>query len=165
MSPRARQGTGSRAVLVLLLILVVQACSGDAPPPGPPYQTATPAEFQAVMDAQDGAVAVAVMSASCSPCLKELPMIEALRKELGPQGLTVLGLSLDYDQTGLEFLLDTTGISFPVYWTGERAIEALDIGYLPLVILLRDGREVKRLEGLHDEDELRAEFTALLRGS
>ena len=151
---------------LLLAAVVFTACSAEEPPPPqPPYRAATVEEFQALVADHPGVLAVAVMTAGCSPCVKELPLVNALHKELRGQGFEVVGLSLDYDRDGLEYMLEKTGIEFPVYWTGEAAIEALGIEYLPLIILVRDGQEVERIEGLHDEAELRAEFAALLDGS
>ncbi len=161
--------TGRLKLLALsaLLCLACLSCSDQDTasklPPREPFQTMTTAQFQGMLASSQGPVAVAVMSASCAPCRKELPVVERLAQELHSKGLTVLGLSLDFDQPSLKRLLEDTGIQFPVYWTGEEAIGPLSIRYLPLIILVRDGQEVGRLEGLHSEEELRARFLELLQ--
>lgn len=150
--------------LLLCLGMLLAACGQDGPPaqPEPAYKAMTVEEFQAEVAGHQGPLVVAVMSASCGPCLQELPMVDALRREL--PGLAVIGLSLDYSEENLRFLLDRTGIRFPVRWTGEAAIEPLSIRYLPLLILTRDGKEIGRVEGLSTEEELRAIFLELLHG-
>lgn len=153
------------ACLSPLLVATLLTAACGSPPPAeqePPYRSATVEEFQSVLSQNQGPLVVAVMTASCAPCLTELPLVEALRLEL--PGLKVLGLSLDYSEDNLRHILERTGIGFPVYWTGEAALDPMGIRYLPLLLLYRDGGEVKRLEGLREEDELRAEFSALLGG-
>lgn len=152
--------------LLLCLGMLLAACGQDGPPaqPEPAYKAMTVEEFQAEVAGHQGPLVVAVMSASCSPCIQELPVVDALHRELGGQGLEVVGLSLDYSEDNLRHILERTGIGFPVYWTGEAALDPMGIRYLPLLLLYRDGGEVKRLEGLREEDELRAEFSALLGG-
>ena len=148
--------------LGLLLSLALVACGSEPPArPQPPYQAMKTEAFQALVAESQGPLVVAVMSASCSPCIQELPVLDALHRELRGQGLEVIGLSLDYSEDNLRHLLEKTGIKFPVYWTGEEAIDPMGIQYLPLLILYKDGRETGRLEGLLSEAQLREAFAAL----
>ena len=160
------------AVLAPLLALALLAAACGSTPsesespaesgpvePEPAYRSSSVADFQAMLAESRGPLVVALMSASCSPCIIELPIVDALSRELG---LKVVGLSLDYSEDNLRYVLDKTGIGFPVYWTGEAALGPMGIKYLPLLILYKDGAEVERLEGLSDEARLREAFTALL---
>ena len=102
----------------------------------------------------------------CPPCVKEMPMLDALQAELGGEDFHVVALSIDragpdavrefYDRTGVENL--------PLYIDeSSRASAALGAFGLPATLLLDpQGREIGRLIGPAEWDA--PEMVAFLRG-
>jgi peroxiredoxin len=50
----------------------------------------------------------------CPPCVAEMPALERLHKTLAPEGLVVLGVSVDEDEKALESFLAKSQVSFPI---------------------------------------------------
>lgn len=51
----------------------------------------------------------------CGPCVQEIPSLISLQKEFGPQGLAVIGVSMDQGGVGpVQKIIDKTGINYPV---------------------------------------------------
>lgn len=112
---------------------------------------------------QPGHCIVAVMAAWCHPCIEELPALNALAQGYKDKGLRVVGLSLDYaGPDAMQPIIERLKIKFPIYWAGEDAIEHYNIIKIPLLIMFRDGRHVKRLEGGRHRAALEREFAAFL---
>jgi thiol-disulfide isomerase/thioredoxin len=112
---------------------------------------------------QPGHCLVAVMAAWCHPCIAELPVLDALAQKYGVRGLRVVGLSLDYaGPDAMRPIIERLKIRFPIYWAGEAAIEHYEITKIPLLIMLRDGHRVKRLEGGRNRATLEAEIVTFL---
>ena len=59
----------------------------------------------------------------CPPCIKEMPLLIELQNQYGEQGLQVIGLAIDDEQSVRDFV-NTYGITFPVV-AGE--IEAMEL--------------------------------------
>ena len=67
------------------------------------------------------------MAAWCHPCIQELPHLNALDRKYRPQGLKTVGISLDYaGPEAMQPIIDDLKVGFPIYWTGEAAIEKYD---------------------------------------
>ena len=51
----------------------------------------------------------------CGPCVQEIPSLISLQNEFGPQGLAVIGVSMDNGGEGaVQKLITKTGINYPV---------------------------------------------------
>ena len=50
----------------------------------------------------------------CAPCVAEMPSLEALHEAVGPEGLVVLGVSVDEDRGDLERFVKEKGIRFTI---------------------------------------------------
>lgn len=51
----------------------------------------------------------------CGPCVQEIPSLITLQKEFGPQGLAVIGVSMDQNGEGpVQKIIEKTGINYPV---------------------------------------------------
>ncbi len=51
----------------------------------------------------------------CGPCVKEIPSLISLQNEFGPQGLAVIGVSMDQNGEGpVQKIIEKTGINYPV---------------------------------------------------
>ena len=52
----------------------------------------------------------------CAPCRSEIPRFVAWQKQYGPQGLQVIGLSMDDDSKPVPAFMQQFGIDYPVAW-------------------------------------------------
>lgn len=90
----------------------------------------------------------------CAPCIHELPQLEALHRELGPQGLAVVALSIDRGgPPKVRLFQQRTGLAdLPIYFDDERiAAQALGVTTIPAAFLYdRQGRLIERFDGPHD---------------
>ncbi len=59
----------------------------------------------------------------CEPCREQLPLLEQLARDHGPEGLTVYAISFDEERPSLDAFLREVPVSFPVLW--DRAGDAL----------------------------------------
>jgi len=49
----------------------------------------------------------------CPPCVEEMPSLEKLHRALGPEGLVVIGVSVDEDEGTLRSFVQNMGVTFP----------------------------------------------------
>lgn len=95
-------------------------------------------------------VLVNVWATWCEPCRVELPSLERLQKQLGPEGLTILAVSIDEadDATVKKFAADY-GLTFRILHDRSRQIERIyqTTGYPESFVLNRDGQIVKKVIG------------------
>ena len=102
----------------------------------------------------------------CGPCTLEMPVFQRVQDELEHRGFLVLGISADKEET--EFVrrfLDDLGIRYPVTVGPQHPLGRLAarVRGLPTSFLLaRDGRVVKRIEGILQEETLRKLVLSLL---
>ncbi len=92
----------------------------------------------------------------CDPCREQLPFLDRLASEYGPQGLSVTGVSFDEDRAAVERFLADTPVSFQILWDkGGGALAAkLEVTRLPTTLVIdRHGvvRDV-RLGFDHEEE-------------
>jgi thiol-disulfide isomerase/thioredoxin len=106
---------------------------------------------------------VVVMAAWCHPCIQELPHLNALDRKYRPQGLEMVGISLDYaGPEAMQPIIDDLKVGFPIYWTGEAAIEKYAITKIPLLLFVRKGRILRRVQGGRDIAAIEKEIMAFL---
>ena len=109
----------------------------------------------------------------CEPCREEFPSLSRLQKAYGGRGLTVLGVSTDFEsqRAGVEKFLAEQRPSFPNYRKAsggddQSFIDAVDRswgGELPFSVLYgRDGRKAKILSGKHSYGDFEREVSRLL---
>ena len=98
----------------------------------------------------------------CVPCKVELPHLERLYKQFGPQGFVVLAIAMDGPESSanVDPQARQYGLTFPVLLDEETRVVAV---YNPkrtapfTVIVGRDGAVAKRREGYHAGDEVKVE--------
>jgi len=91
----------------------------------------------------------------CAPCRVEMPSIENLYREFGPQGLKVVAISIDEAGPDVvrEFIRER-GFSFEVLLDPSRSIERIyqTTGVPESFVLNRDGVIVKKVIGAAEWD-------------
>ncbi len=121
------------------------------------------AEVKALLQAQNRSVAVLALASWCGPCMEELPRLNRLYLERHARGLEEVALSLDIAPEAMDKALARRPVDFPVYWIGEQGLELLNTMSIPLLILVRDGRELGRFNGARNDSQLRELFDLLDR--
>lgn len=102
----------------------------------------------------------------CGPCVKEMPELSNLSKELKSKNIQVLGIGIDTPTNILEFTTKYK-IAYPIYVGGMAATDLARgfgnaNGSLPYTVLIgADGKVVKTYLGILKFDALRADLANL----
>jgi thiol:disulfide interchange protein DsbD len=118
---------------------------------GAPFKTIDGAPLSAA-DWKGKVVVLNYWATWCIPCRKEIPEFNRIYKELGSQGVQVVGISMDED--GAEAVKPFLK-QIPIDYT--LGLGSGTIGELPITLIIgRDGKIAQRLEGLKTPEEIRS---------
>ena len=156
-----------RPIRMLLIGILVLAgwCLTVVPgyPQNPNAVQSLPIDQVDAIIRQPGHCLVAVMASWCHPCIEELPLLKVLDHKYRSQGLKIIGLSVDYaGPQAMQPMIDKVRPDFPVYWVGEAGLDAYAISRIPLLIFVRNGQTVQRLQGRRSQAEIEKETAAFL---
>lgn len=99
----------------------------------------------------------------CDPCRKQAPLFSSIYKKYQPKGLSIIGVSFDFDKNKLEKFIDKTGIQYPVYMAGDDVSFHYNIQSIPTMqVYDSDLNLVESHIGLIREEELTQEIERLL---
>jgi peroxiredoxin len=100
----------------------------------------------------------------CSPCLKELPMIQEAHGSSGDRGFVVLGVGYQDSRWAIEELAEHFGLSFPIVIDGDNSVGQTYrvIGPPYTFFIDADGIIVEVVAGAMDADILRRNLDRLL---
>ncbi|MGB2624921.1 MAG: TlpA disulfide reductase family protein [Candidatus Acidiferrum sp.] len=102
----------------------------------------------------------------CDPCRAEIPWLIQLQQKYGPKGFAVLGIALDDDGKSVvapfvaKERFDVDGheepMSYEILIGNDDAADKFGglFGYPTSVLISRDGKQVKRITGIIDYDEV-----------
>ena len=88
----------------------------------------------------------------CPPCMDEAPSLNALQALIAPRGGTVLGVSIDDDESAYQTFLQTYHVNFPTFRDPSKKIET-DYGtsMIPETYVIdRNGKIDRKLVGAQD---------------
>jgi cytochrome c biogenesis protein CcmG/thiol:disulfide interchange protein DsbE len=92
------------------------------------------------------------------PCRILTPWLVELQSQYGPQGLQVVGVSLDDDATKVEIseFADSMRVNYPILMGDEKVANAYGgIPAMPVTFVVgRDGKTVDRIIGLKGKGEI-----------
>lgn len=92
----------------------------------------------------------------CSPCLTELPVLESLVRELGPENITLLGVNVDtnLEEGALKTFMAEHQFNFETLVAGTFEVEGYPLSAVPsLLVLDPEGRVLHRETGLTPDTE------------
>ena len=101
----------------------------------------------------------------CDPCLIEIPWFQDFQKQYGPQGLEVIGISLDEDgPKKVQQFVQKHGMTYTVLMGNEKTTEAFGgILGLPTTFLVdRNGKYYSIHRGLVGRDRVEEDLRELL---
>jgi thiol-disulfide isomerase/thioredoxin len=113
----------------------------------------------------------------CEPCRIEIPWMIEFQKKFGPQGFTILGVSMDEDgkKAVVPFLekqrFDVDGqkvaMNYPILLGSDQIAEKFGgiIGLPTSMLFTRDGKKVKTIIGLVNHDQIEKTIESLLSTS
>ena len=101
----------------------------------------------------------------CGPCRAEMPGLSRLARELGPQGLAVVGVSIDKgSRDRVREFVDEMKVPYPVAFPSPLSQVDMGLEGVPTTILVdRQGRVAKSYLGAVREADFRADVETLLR--
>ena len=126
--------------------------------PAPEYRAVTLAGAKVDLAALRGSpVLLNVWATWCEPCRHELPILDRLRKRLGPRGLRVVAASVDRDKPPHEIahVIQRRGLDIEVWLDpDDHASRAFGIATLPVTLLFdATGTLVWRRDGAIMDDD------------
>jgi thiol-disulfide isomerase/thioredoxin len=104
----------------------------------------------------------------CAPCRREIPVLQALRKEYGPERVEILGIALDDADQVRQYASDMA-IDYPILLASMSDFALMraygnDRDALPFTVIVdADGRLHTRKLGEYHEADLRADIEAALK--
>jgi cytochrome c biogenesis protein CcmG, thiol:disulfide interchange protein DsbE len=100
----------------------------------------------------------------CAPCRSEIPHFVAWQKQYGPQGLQVIGLSMDDDSKPVPAFMQQFGIDYPVALGDAKLADQYGgvLGLPVTFVIGRDGQIYHKHVGLTDMALLEGEVKQLL---
>ena len=94
----------------------------------------------------------------CQPCKIEMPWFAELQKQYGPEGLQIVGVSVDEDSSVEEVtkFAQELGVNYPILMGKESVVDAYGgVQFLPATLYInRDGKIVEKVFGLKGKREI-----------
>ena len=119
--------------------------------------------FDKIMVDKNCRCMVVAMAAWCSPCRKELPVLNKLYEKYKNEGLSLIGLSVDAGGPKvIQPIITKSRVTFPVYWVGEDALRKYKIFGIPMIFLIKNGKILEKIPGQRPEDYLEEKIKKLL---
>lgn len=165
METRRRDLAGIVALFAAFALLARFGGGGLSPPPLPdprgPRLAEAPAfglpspgdEVHRLADHAGQVVVLNFWATWCAPCREELPTLEALHRELGGEGLTVLGVSVDGGgREPVQRFAERQALSFSVLHDPDQEVARSYgvVGYPTTVVIDRAGKIVLSEVGAWD---------------
>lgn len=142
----------------------LQIYNADIGEQAPPFQlTADDGSGASLRDYRGKYVLLNFWATWCPPCIQELPSLNTLHRELEPNGLVVLGISVDENKQAYENFLERFDVDFPTVRDPEMAVASLygTSRYPETYLIDPDGYVLRKYEG--PEDWMRPEIVNYLR--
>lgn len=186
IDPRYKNLIYTAAVIIVIAIFFIVNNSRSEPEQGPyppniqntsqdAFQGKSAANFELptpegnklkLSDYKGKVVIVDFWATWCPPCRKGIPDLVELKKQYGKQGLEVIGISVDMDNTKPEVVpfMKQYGINYPVVYANDDV--RMDYGGIASIptsfIIDQQGKIVATYEGLTNKSNYENEIRKLL---
>jgi peroxiredoxin len=120
--------------LVLTSIVAATVALVVVSRPKPPVRVGGPAPNFTLPNLKGGAISlkdyrgrVVVLNfwaTWCPPCVEEMPSLAAFAREMESAGVTVVGVSLDYDEDALRQFIEKHEVKFPIARDTQQRVSA-----------------------------------------
>lgn len=154
-----RRTSISQAVLLVIIFFIMTPDAGA----GVTIQKISESALDEMIKADNNKFLITFMAAWCGPCIDELPVLNKLYQKYKTQGLKLIGISIDLEgPRALQPIVDKLGVSFPVYWYGESAVQKFSIFAIPMIAFVKDGKIIEKLPGRRSEKALKKKIREFL---
>lgn len=99
----------------------------------------------------------------CAPCVSEAPSLEAFERQMGPQGVVVLGVSIDTNEKRYRQFLDRFHITFPTARDPEANLSASYGTFLIPETYVIDSTGRVRLKIISDQNWMDPDFVTRVK--
>lgn len=170
---RRRVAAGLHALVLACLLGLGLGCEGGEPVavdplgPAPAFRLPLLSGGELDLESLRGRLVVLDFWATwCAPCEVQMPILDALWREAGDEGVVVVGISVDTDPPGeVAAWVAERGFEYPIVLGDQTlAMRYGVLGFPSLVLVDRDGRIQARHTGVWRRDEIDAHLEAIRRG-
>ena len=150
----------STVALLFVLFISIHPDAGAAVT----IQKISESALDELINTRNNKMVVTFMAAWCGPCIDELPVLNKLYQKYEPQGLNLIGISIDIEgPRAMQPIIDKLKVDFPVYWYGESAVQKFSIYAIPMTYLVKDGQIIEKLPGRRTGKELDKKIRQFLK--
>ncbi|HUG39272.1 MAG TPA: TlpA disulfide reductase family protein [Longimicrobiales bacterium] len=143
--------TRSRWTLLALLGVLAAGCGGDGPgrsedaestlsPEAPPLALVTLEGDSVTLAGLRGApVLLNVWATWCAPCRQEIPELQEIHETFGPEGLRVVGVTVDSRSAGedVRAFIAEFGMTYDIWWDPDQtSVSRFEAIGVPLTVLI-----------------------------
>ncbi len=161
-----RLGVVFSLCLALLSLTVTQGLSAATKVPDFSFPSVPDKERIDIRDFRGKVVLINFWATWCPPCLKEMPSLVSLQDEYGPQGFSVIGISID--QSGPKVvanMMKKIGVNYPVIiGDGKLSRDFGGVTGVPVSFLIdRSGNVLKRYTGFVSHKDFDEDIKVVIR--
>lgn len=109
------------------------------------------------------AVLINFWATYCPPCVKEIPMFQALYNEYKKQDFIIIGISIDRTAEIASRFIKKMGVTYPIVMATKKTVKEYKVRGLPTTFLVnRSGEIIQQYIGLLTESMLRKDIQRAL---
>lgn len=139
-----------RCTVLVAVVAVALATAGwaqEAPPPFPnlEFRTLTMDRTFDLESLRGSPVLITFWASWCGPCRVELPELEELHEELGPEGFELVTVNMDHYTAQAQRFLAAMKLDIPTYRIHPKQMMELGVNAIPTSVLIGPDGEVAGL--------------------
>jgi peroxiredoxin len=102
----------------------------------------------------------------CVPCKKEMPWLIAFQKQYGPQGLVIVGISMDSSTEPVRPFAKKLGVNYPILFGNQSVADQYWVKGLPVSIFIdKAGRMTDQVPGMPTRSLMENEIKLALKNA
>lgn len=165
MDERKCMVRGRRFFLLTMLLFFMCGCPGseDVDAARSVVAPINPAGVEKLVEAENCPIIISIMTSRCSACRQELPVYQKMHERYHEEELGIFVVSIDFGTSDeIQAIVDRMGLTYPVFWGGERVMRAFDVALVPYKIIIQNGAVVETLIGAWSEREIEEKIVELM---